>query len=319
MHPTRPLLFLALVGAMACSGTKASDDTATDAADTDTDTDADTDTDTDTDTDVPVGCGADVPVLETLSVEGSFDGTDVSVILLAEAHDDDGGLHDVGIRFWFDEVVDGVVDTNAAPLESLATTGEAACSVTDVNLTFSVGMVSGLGAPVEVALQIVDVDGDASNILIGSACLPFDDGTPCVGDTGTETGADTGATAATADTGTSTVTTADTSDTGAPPTFAVDVLPMLQAACAPCHVGGGNSGGFALVDYASVTAPSNDVPGMPRIDATGADPANSYLYLKLTNAHQAAGGAGGFMPPSGMLPSGDIDLVEQWIVAGAPP
>lgn len=49
------------------------------------------------------------------------------------------------------------------------------------------------------------------------------------------------------------------------------------------------------------------------------DPAGSYLYQKLTDTHEASGGAGGApMPPEGALPIEQLDLVRDWIAAGAP-
>lgn len=49
------------------------------------------------------------------------------------------------------------------------------------------------------------------------------------------------------------------------------------------------------------------------------NPEGSYLYQKITNTHAESGARGGdYMPPSGLMPNSNIDLVQDWIAAGAP-
>jgi hypothetical protein len=102
------------------------------------------------------------------------------------------------------------------------------------------------------------------------------------------------------------------------PTWDADVFPILQVECAGCHVGGA-SGGFTINGYSDVLLPSNDIPLMPRVDAVNADPSNSYMWLKLTDTHISAGGAGNPMPRFAYpMNSVDLDTIEAWILAGAP-
>jgi hypothetical protein len=102
-----------------------------------------------------------------------------------------------------------------------------------------------------------------------------------------------------------------------PLTYTDDVYPLFQVECAGCHTGGGNSGGFNLDDYVDVVnEPSNDVPGMDRIEPF--DPDDSYLFHKLNDTQLTVGGSGLRMPRSG--PALTVDekaLVETWIIQGA--
>lgn len=91
-----------------------------------------------------------------------------------------------------------------------------------------------------------------------------------------------------------------------------DVESIFLNNCASCH---GNSGGFTIGYNNMVDQPSTQLPGMDRVEPF--DPANSYLFLKITGDHTGAGGSGNSMPPGGSLSSGDIDLIEQWINDGA--
>jgi cytochrome c5 len=47
------------------------------------------------------------------------------------------------------------------------------------------------------------------------------------------------------------------------------------------------------------------------------DPENSYLLHKMKGTADSVGGTGGVMPTSGQLPEADIQIVEDWIAAGA--
>ncbi|HWB80005.1 MAG TPA: hypothetical protein VG755_33805 [Nannocystaceae bacterium] len=48
--------------------------------------------------------------------------------------------------------------------------------------------------------------------------------------------------------------------------------------------------------------------------------AQSYMWLKLTNQHLAAGGSGGRMPLNEVpLSAEDLSTIQAWIEAGAPP
>jgi methionine-rich copper-binding protein CopC len=88
--------------------------------------------------------------------------------------------------------------------------------------------------------------------------------------------------------------------------------------CTKCHIGAGAPQGLQLDaanSYAMlVGVPSAEQPAVLRVAA--GDPANSYIIRKL----QATGGiSGGQMPLGGpYLPQSTIDVIAQWITAGAP-
>ena len=90
---------------------------------------------------------------------------------------------------------------------------------------------------------------------------------------------------------------------------------LLHASCASCHGGGlaPNLSGDICADVVGVG--STQVPSMNFIEAE--DPANSYLLLKLKGEGASVGGTSSVMPPSGMLPAEQIQIVEDWIAAGA--
>lgn len=87
--------------------------------------------------------------------------------------------------------------------------------------------------------------------------------------------------------------------------------------CTKCHIGAGAPEGLQLDathSYAAlVGVPSAEQPAVLRV-ATG-DPANSYIIRKLEGI---AGISGGQMPLGGpYLPQSTIDVIKQWITAGA--
>ena len=89
---------------------------------------------------------------------------------------------------------------------------------------------------------------------------------------------------------------------GGTPSFAADVLPIFKAKCIVCH---GTLGGWTASSYSSVMAPGADGPVIIPGDA-----ANSLLVQKLH-------GIDGLMPPSGKLPDAEIQIIINWINAGA--
>jgi hypothetical protein len=132
--------------------------------------------------------------------------------------------------------------------------------------------------------------------------------------TGTDTGGDTGTDS---DTGTGTGTESGTdSSTGGALSFEEDIQPIFNTNCS-CHIAGIEAGlnlQDAYDDLVNVPATQAD---LDRVEP--GDPAASYLFLKLTDAHVGAGGEGGRMPlGGGALPRATIDLIEDWILAGAP-
>ena len=112
-------------------------------------------------------------------------------------------------------------------------------------------------------------------------------------------------------------------------TYTVATPPMLEAnldsiqqfiftpSCASCHTGGGAMLPGSM-DLSDATASFNSLVNQPAVQeafmrVAPNDAQNSYLIIKMED-RQAVGG---FMPPSGTLPQADIDVVRQWIDAGA--
>jgi len=94
---------------------------------------------------------------------------------------------------------------------------------------------------------------------------------------------------------------------GTTPSFSNQILPFLETQCSKCHgsqtqLGGWNSSSYSLVMTSG--------QGGPVVIAN--DPINSLLMKKLL------GTGGGIMPPSGQLPTDVIQLIMDWIKAGAP-
>jgi mono/diheme cytochrome c family protein len=100
--------------------------------------------------------------------------------------------------------------------------------------------------------------------------------------------------------GTSTVT-----PVGLTPSFTVDVLPILQANCTVCH---GTLGGWTASSYTSVMTTGKHGPVVEP-----GDPDNSLLVQKLLGTQQA----GSQMPPLGKLSDAEIQVIINWINAGA--
>jgi hypothetical protein len=91
-----------------------------------------------------------------------------------------------------------------------------------------------------------------------------------------------------------------------PPSFATDVLPILQESCSVCHgtLGGWDSSSRAEVVDSGAHGPAV-IPG---------DPRGSLLAQKLLGTQSE----GTIMPPGGKLPQSKIQIILDWIAAGAP-
>ncbi len=96
------------------------------------------------------------------------------------------------------------------------------------------------------------------------------------------------------------------------------VQAIFNSSCAVsgCHAGSSPTGSMDLsagVAYANiVNVASVQNPALSRI--TPNDPENSYLFRKLTGTNIS----GNRMPLGGTLSAAQIDLVRDWIEAGAP-
>ena len=89
--------------------------------------------------------------------------------------------------------------------------------------------------------------------------------------------------------------------------FSGQVAPLFQAKCQVCHNQSSSMGGWDSTSYEAVTTTGSGgsvvVPG---------DTTNSILAQRVTGAQ------GALMPPSGKLSDAEIQLILDWIAAGAP-
>jgi mono/diheme cytochrome c family protein len=97
-----------------------------------------------------------------------------------------------------------------------------------------------------------------------------------------------------------------TSSPAAGPSFANDVLPVLQQHCAACH---GTLGGWDASSYDAVMTSGDHEPVVVPGDPTG-----SLLAQKILGTQTL----GTVMPMSGALPMAEIQPILDWIAAGAP-
>ena len=90
-----------------------------------------------------------------------------------------------------------------------------------------------------------------------------------------------------------------------PPSFGADVLPILAKECVLCH---GVAGGWDASSYEAVMSTGDNAPVVISGDAEG-----SLLAHKLLGTQEQ----GAIMPPSGALSSAQIQVILDWIDAGA--
>lgn len=98
-----------------------------------------------------------------------------------------------------------------------------------------------------------------------------------------------------------------------------EIQPIWDARCS-CHTQGG-AGGLSLAAGSSydnlVLVPA---VGGAQVRVFPGLPDESYVWRKLNDTHLEAGGSGLWMPLGGPpLPADDLDLIEAWILANAPP
>ncbi|MDX1599968.1 MAG: c-type cytochrome [Anaerolineales bacterium] len=87
--------------------------------------------------------------------------------------------------------------------------------------------------------------------------------------------------------------------------FQNDIRPIFERACTSCH---GSLGGWDASTYQSIISTGDNAPVI-----VPGDPSNSLLAQKLQGTHTQ----GDIMPPSGKLPQAEIELILEWIEAGA--
>ena len=113
--------------------------------------------------------------------------------------------------------------------------------------------------------------------------------------------------------------TGDKDSAATEPTLNTDIQPIFNLNCTGCHSGSAAAEGLDLSEGNAraelVGAISFQVPDLMQVSP--GDPDNSYLWLKLNNTQQAAGGTGTQMPPELPLSDSDLSLIEDWITSGA--
>jgi mono/diheme cytochrome c family protein len=90
------------------------------------------------------------------------------------------------------------------------------------------------------------------------------------------------------------------------PTFVGDVLPIFQANCTVCH---GTLGGWTGTSYQDALTTGANGPTIIK-----GDPDNSRLVQTMLGTHPD----GVIMPPAGLLPDATVQIIIDWIAAGAP-
>jgi mono/diheme cytochrome c family protein len=88
--------------------------------------------------------------------------------------------------------------------------------------------------------------------------------------------------------------------------FSTDVMPIFEADCIICH---GSLGGWDASTYDSVMETGNNAPVVIPGDAE-----NSLLAQKMVGTQTI----GNIMPPAGLLPEHEIQIILDWIETGAP-
>ena len=112
-------------------------------------------------------------------------------------------------------------------------------------------------------------------------------------------------------------TTSQLTDTGPPPEFVtnLDVQPILNDHCGPCHLDGNISGGLVLGNVVSSIAKESLQSGLRLIEP--GDSSRSYLIFKLRGDPFGGGGYGLSMPKdSPPLTERQIQTIEVWIDEG---
>jgi hypothetical protein len=104
-----------------------------------------------------------------------------------------------------------------------------------------------------------------------------------------------------------------------PVSFSRNIIPLLKARCAVCHMTGTEPGQIALVPKSAFLS----LVGVPSIESKlmrvqAGDPEGSYFLHKLKGTHRDVGGSGARMPLAAPpLDASTIADIEAWIAAGA--
>src|SRR5688572_13261286 len=102
--------------------------------------------------------------------------------------------------------------------------------------------------------------------------------------------------------------------------FSRDLVPVLKASCASCHLTGDEAGNLALhpgAAYKSLVGVQSIEGKWLRVKPGAPD--ESYLLMKIDGTHLDAGGSGGRMPFNmEPLDAATRQRFRDWIAAGAP-
>ena len=106
------------------------------------------------------------------------------------------------------------------------------------------------------------------------------------------------------------------------PSFKKDIQPILNAQCVFCHVTGAENAGLNLGRrdaYQNLVSTKSTESELLRV--VPGDLEKSYLMHKLRGTQLSVGGSGDSMPkvdPARFLDAGQVELIEKWILGGAP-
>lgn len=121
-------------------------------------------------------------------------------------------------------------------------------------------------------------------------------------------------------TNTSTTSTSSTTSATSGVSFSKDIQPIFTNNCVICHQGTSGQGGLDLdpgAAYKNLVNAASSESSLMRVAPNSAD--KSYLLNKLNGTQGQAGGSGAQMPYGAPpLSQSQIDLIQQWISAGAP-
>ena len=132
--------------------------------------------------DEPVVCEGTPPVIEELTVGdlGKLydfeDGPSPALVVRAKTEDEDGDLHQMGGTYWYDDVIDGVVDTSDAGSDGgYIRMNEEDCGTSSANygIVFEVdGNRFEYETTYEFAMEVYDAAGLISERVVASGTTP---------------------------------------------------------------------------------------------------------------------------------------------------
>ncbi len=132
-----------------------------------------------TNTDIPIpsgsadDCGTSSPVIEEATIRDGgpqqFDqGTFPSIIISADTSDEDGDLHYYEMRVWWDDEIDGSVDTSEAYQEVYGTVSNTECATFRTTFSMQLGINGSEDLPYATELEFgVVVYDDLENATNG--------------------------------------------------------------------------------------------------------------------------------------------------------